>query len=172
MPNRSLAERIALNFPAPRHRPKDGSSACMNRIWVLLVFAIAALGFATNGGAADVPGSVPPPGSSDAVLHFLNQTIDWYHQVQSIDPSLTSSQELLLRSNVRENARQATKLAFQFARERRALIESSPTTQSRVHPRRWRPGGRNRRAHRAEHGGKCRRRRCTSAAISVANRAA
>ncbi len=64
------------------------------------------------------------------VLQYLNETIDWYRQVQSLEQTPGDSQELLLRSAVLDNARQVLQLAFKYARAQAALIgpTGSPTS--------------------------------------------
>lgn len=111
---------------------KNGSGACMKHGLPALAFVFALLGLAAGGGAADSAAAQDKPGSSQSVLRFLNETIDWYHRVEAIDPSLNGSQELLLRSNVRNNAQQATKLAFQFARGQAAILESQTAATAPV----------------------------------------
>src|SRR2546423_1638739 len=94
------------------------------RHWFILLVVL----HITRIACAAAPASQPAASASD-VLAFLNQTIDWYHRVETIDPSPGTSQELLLRSNVRDNARQATRLATQFARAEAAMLDAGAATR-------------------------------------------
>ncbi len=65
------------------------------------------------------------------VLTYLNETIDWYRHIQSLEQTPGDSQELLLRSAVLDNAKQALQLGFRYARGQAALmklVSGSPTT--------------------------------------------
>lgn len=73
--------------------------------------------------AAKAPTSAPI--TSGDVLEFLNHTIDWYHRVEAVDPTAAHSQELLVRANVRDNAKQIVKLGLQFGRAEAAMIDSA-----------------------------------------------
>ena len=71
---------------------------------------------ANAAGAASIHG--------DAVLHYLDQTIDWYHRVVALDQAQVDSQQLLYRDGVRSSAEQILKLAFDFARAEAAILDS------------------------------------------------
>src|SRR5438093_3204571 len=73
-------------------------------------------------------GAAPAATPGDSVIGFLNHTIDWYRRIQAIDPSSGDSQDLLLRATVRDSARQATRLALQFAHGEASILEAQPTT--------------------------------------------
>jgi small-conductance mechanosensitive channel len=84
----------------------------------LLIVLIAALVL----GAA----SAPAPSAGDAVLAFLDQTIDWYRQVSAVAQTPVNSQELVLRETVRSDARQVVHLGFDFARAEAAAFAADP----------------------------------------------
>lgn len=91
----------------------------------------AALAIAPATFAAAAAGAAPAttaPLTGNAVLEYLNATIDWYRRVESLDAPPVNSQELLLRATVREDARQAVRLALRFARAQAAILEASPAT--------------------------------------------
>src|SRR5438094_550938 len=50
--------------------------------------------------------------SPNAVVQYLNQTIDWYRHVQSLEQSSGDAQEMLVRATLLQNARQVVQLAF------------------------------------------------------------
>ena len=81
----------------------------------------SALALGAGGGAASLTG--------DTVLKYLDRMIDSYHRISALDQTPVNSQELLYRDSVRANARQALKLAFDFARAQAAILESQ-TKQS------------------------------------------
>src|SRR4051794_6792763 len=114
-----------------------GRARGISHILLVVVFAVVA-------AATPAPPSVPPPPqiSADAVLADLNQTIDWYHRVEAIDASGANSQELLLRSNVRENAREVVRLGLQFARAQAVLLETSAAATAGTRPATAASGGR------------------------------
>src|SRR5262245_34087121 len=70
--------------------------------------------------AADQPAPTSHP-SADAVVAYLNQVIDWYRRVAALDALTNDSHEMLLRSAMTQNARQAVKLALRFARAEAAM---------------------------------------------------
>src|SRR2546423_14138235 len=101
-----------------------GRALSLSSHFVCGCLCAAAVAAATSSpSAAPVP--PPPQISGDAVLAHLNRTIDWYHRVEALDASGANSQELLLRANVRDNAREVVRLGLQFARAQAALLESS-----------------------------------------------
>jgi small-conductance mechanosensitive channel len=72
----------------------------------------------------------PPPSPAEELLGFLNQTVDWYRQVSTLDQTALDSQELLYRDAAEQNARQALRLAFDYARaQARLLTEQSAATR-------------------------------------------
>jgi small-conductance mechanosensitive channel len=78
--------------------------------------------------AASHPTSAPI--ASKDVLEYLNHSIDWYHRIEAVDPTLTHSQELLLRGNVRDNAKQVVKLGLQFARAEAAMLDTAAASSA------------------------------------------
>src|SRR3954466_6970738 len=95
---------------------KEASGAMRGRARVISQILLVVCAVMTAATSAPPPVPPPPQISGDAVLADLNQTIDWYHRVEAVDASGANSQELLLRSNVRENAREVVRLGLQFAR--------------------------------------------------------
>src|SRR5947208_13608521 len=92
-------------------------------LWISTVMVFNTL---AQGAAA------PPPQSSPAeeLLGFLNQTVDWYRQVSTLDQTALTSQELLYRDAAEQNARQALRLAFDYARaQARLLTEQGSATR-------------------------------------------
>src|SRR2546421_12036127 len=75
--------------------------------------------------------------SGDAIVQYLDQTIDWYRRVQSLEQSTGQSRELLLRSTLMQNARQVVRLTFRFARAEVAIMdaESQAATTSQTNSR-------------------------------------
>ena len=57
------------------------------------------LGVSDPSLAAPAPTATTHP-SSDAVITYLNQTVDWYRRVQSQDQASGDSQETLLHSTL------------------------------------------------------------------------
>jgi small-conductance mechanosensitive channel len=58
------------------------------------------------------------------VIKYLDWSIDWYQGVRALNQTAVDSQEMLYRDGANENARQAMKLAFDFARAQAAIIEN------------------------------------------------
>ena len=84
-----------------------------------------------------IPAAQPTsePISGEHVLRYLNETIDWYRQVQTLDASpAIGSHELLIRANVRHNAQETTRLAIQFARAEAALLEANAASTQPAAP--------------------------------------
>ncbi len=73
--------------------------------------------------AAKAPASAPA--TANDVLEYLNHSIDWYHRIEAVDPAQAHSQELLLRANVCDNAKQVVKLGLQFARAEAAMLDDA-----------------------------------------------
>jgi ABC-type glycerol-3-phosphate transport system permease component len=65
------------------------------------------------------------PVTSNDVVEFLNHTIDWYHRIEAVDATQAHSHELLLRANVRDNAKQVVKLGLQFGRAEAVILDSA-----------------------------------------------
>ncbi len=100
--------------------------------WFLAVLVVLTTGFGLSVTllAADKPAG---PADADAVLRYLDRSIDWYHRLIAIDAMPANSQELFYRDSTRASARTTLKLSFDFARAQAALIESrsrQPTTNS------------------------------------------
>lgn len=68
-----------------------------------------------------------PPSAADDLLHYLDQTIDWYRRVTALDQSAVGSQELLFRDATRYTSLQVLKLGFKYAHAEGALIAASAT---------------------------------------------
>ncbi|MBV8781027.1 MAG: mechanosensitive ion channel [Phycisphaerae bacterium] len=76
--------------------------------------------------------------TGEKLLQYLDHSVDWYQQINAIDPTPINAQEYLFRESVRESARQALARGFLFARMQAALLprterklsasQSSPTT--------------------------------------------
>jgi small-conductance mechanosensitive channel len=97
------------------------------RIVALLLIAVGLCICLDQIGAAPASTQSSPA----EVLNYLNETIDWYRHIQSLEQTPGDSQELLLRSAVLDNAKQALQLGFRYARGEAALmslVSSSPTT--------------------------------------------
>jgi small-conductance mechanosensitive channel len=62
--------------------------------------------------------------SGDALIAFLNQTIDWHQRVTTVAQGPVNAQELLYRESARQNARQVLRLGFDFARALAPLIDA------------------------------------------------
>ncbi|HEX3356777.1 MAG TPA: mechanosensitive ion channel family protein [Tepidisphaeraceae bacterium] len=91
-----------------------------------------ALGLCIGRGRILAAPAASQPSPAD-VLNYLNETIDWYRQVQSLEQTPGDSQELLLRSTVVQNARQTLQLAFRYAHGQSALtgVTADSSTTSR-----------------------------------------
>lgn len=57
----------------------------------------------------------PVPGSSDELLQYLSENVDWYRRIAAFDQSPGTTEEVLYRNSVRWRARQAMQLGFEFA---------------------------------------------------------
>ena len=68
------------------------------------------------------PAAAPAPQAGQNVLQYLDQTIDWYRRVVSLEASPIGSEDVLFRDAARQQARQALRLAFQHARAEAALL--------------------------------------------------
>jgi small-conductance mechanosensitive channel len=75
------------------------------------------------------PTTIP---TSDVVIQYLDQTIDWYHQVVALDQSPLNTQEFLLRQNARQSATQVVRLGFDFGRAAAGVVETlgAPTRET------------------------------------------
>src|ERR1051326_6169460 len=108
----------------------------MLRILVRLILTFVwVVSHGTNwaGGASVVDSaSQPAPVAGTEIVRFLNGTIDWYHRVESVDPASENSEELVRRANVRDDARQATRLGLAFARAEAGMIENAAGAVARV----------------------------------------
>ena len=62
------------------------------------------------------------PDSGEAVLQFLNQTIDWYRRVTTLDQTPVATQDVLFRDAVHRDAQQVLSLSFTYARAQAALL--------------------------------------------------
>ena len=104
------------------------------RMMKIVAFCLILANLSAVAFAGSPPASQPVTG--DGVLHFLNETIDWYHRVDALDTaSSRQSQELLLRASVRDDATQAVRLGLAFAKAAAATLEPAgattlPTTQA------------------------------------------
>ncbi|HET6247193.1 MAG TPA: mechanosensitive ion channel family protein [Tepidisphaeraceae bacterium] len=68
-----------------------------------------------------------PANSDEQVLHYLNHTIEWHGRVSSLDQGSVSSNEILFRDTIRQNADQVLHLAFAAARGQAAYLASGKT---------------------------------------------
>src|SRR6478735_9041455 len=62
------------------------------------------------------------PDSGEAVLQFLNQTIDWYRRVTTLDQTPVATQDVLFRDAVHRDAQQVLSLSYTYARAQAALL--------------------------------------------------
>jgi small-conductance mechanosensitive channel len=58
----------------------------------------------------------------EETLHYLNHTIEWYRHVTALGQSAGSSQDVVFRNAIHQNASQVLHLAFAYARGRAALL--------------------------------------------------
>jgi small-conductance mechanosensitive channel len=70
--------------------------------------------------------AAPPAGQKPEVemIQYLNRTIDWYHRVEGIGAMTGSSQDVMFRDSLRQQARNAVGLGFRFARARASLFDN------------------------------------------------
>lgn len=80
---------------------------------------MAVLGMAAVAAA---PAATP----DEQILKYLDQTLDWYRRVTAIDDPASRSSEVILRSTVRQSARQTLRLGFQFARAEAEILTAAP----------------------------------------------
>src|SRR2546421_455689 len=90
---------------------------------LLLVVLLSELAFSASPPAAR-------PDSGDAVLQFLNQTIDWYRRVTTLDQTPVATQDVLFRDAVHRDARQVLSLSFTYARAQAALLAEQGSAPS------------------------------------------
>jgi small-conductance mechanosensitive channel len=95
---------------------------------------IAHLGIAASTVTAAAAAPSAPANSSEQqqILSYLDETLDWYRRVTAVNDSPINSAEVVLRETVRQNARQALRLGFDFAGADAALLEA--TTTAATHP--------------------------------------
>src|SRR6476660_8411023 len=86
---------------------------------------ILTLLFASPVYSAPSTASATTHPSPDAIVQYLNQTIDWYRRVVSLEQSSGGSRATLLRSTLLQNARQVVQLGFRFARAEAAIADSA-----------------------------------------------
>jgi lipase chaperone LimK len=74
-----------------------------------------AIGMSVAAALAALP-SFPASATPDQqILTYLDKTLDWYRRVTALNDSPINSAEVVLRETVRQNARQALRLGFDFA---------------------------------------------------------
>jgi small-conductance mechanosensitive channel len=72
---------------------------------------------AVVAGAALSPDALAQAASPDqAALQYLNQTVDWYRDLNALDAAALRAEEVLFRESVSRTSRQALNVAFDFAR--------------------------------------------------------
>jgi small-conductance mechanosensitive channel len=69
-------------------------------------------------------------GNADDVLHFLDQTIDWYRRIASTDTAAGSPEEVIYRDGVRQEATKALQFAFEYARSQAAILSAGESGSS------------------------------------------
>jgi len=80
-------------------------------------------------GAIGVAETTPSESSeSSGILQFLNQTIIWYRQMDSLRQMATEPEELLLLNENQQIANEAVSLAFDFARARAESLGKQPAS--------------------------------------------
>jgi small-conductance mechanosensitive channel len=84
--------------------------------WALLLLVLAAIPLLCQEAAK--------PASTQDVLQFLNQTIDWYHQLSAERQIATEPSDVIIVSQDSRMADQAVQQAFDFARAEAQLIGS------------------------------------------------
>jgi small-conductance mechanosensitive channel len=100
----------------------------MMRIGFMTMAAV--LGMVVLLGIAVAQPTEPPSGEQE-IIKFLDQTLDWYHRVTAVNDTPINSAEVLLRETVRQNARHALRLGFDFAQaEATVLAAETPSTQA------------------------------------------
>jgi len=107
-------------------RFRDAHPACRRRWQRLAALALAML---IGTGAMRPAETAPPEGSdSSAILQFLNQTIRWYRQIDSLRQLATDPDELVILNENQQLANEAVSLAFDFARARAESLEKQPAS--------------------------------------------
>jgi small-conductance mechanosensitive channel len=81
-------------------------------LWIALPAALHAA-----NGAPDNPGA--------DIIHYLNQTIDWYRRVAAFDQSSMTSEEVLFRDTVNQDALKSLQLGFSYAQAEGRLIAAT-----------------------------------------------
>ena len=105
---RFVAQRIHLNRRAI-------VATIVLLLWIVLPAALQAA-----NGPADSPGA--------DVLHFLNQSIDWYRRVAAFDQTSANAEEVLFRDTVHQDALKALQLGFSYAKaEARVVAATQPS---------------------------------------------
>jgi small-conductance mechanosensitive channel len=94
------------------------------RTWMWLLLAISALPVLSQETAK------PTPTSAQDVLQFLNQTIDWYHQLSAERQIATEPSDVIVVNQDTRMADQVVRQAFDFARGEAQLIGSQPASQN------------------------------------------
>ena len=73
-------------------------------------------------GATALSQSASANSDSVQVIQFLNQTIDWYRNMSSVQQAAAEPDDLLVASDNARMADQIVRLAFEFARGEAELI--------------------------------------------------
>jgi small-conductance mechanosensitive channel len=97
------------------------------RAWRLASIILAS-GVVCLATAAAPQDSASAPLSAAQVLHFLDQTIDWYHGIAVQQQIATTPTDYAVLYDNRQAAAQAIRLAFEFARAEAAFVVEPAST--------------------------------------------
>jgi small-conductance mechanosensitive channel len=88
------------------------------------------IGVVSLGAAAAPQDSSGATLTSAQVLHFLDQTIDWYHGLNVQQQIATTPTDIAILYENRQAATQTVRLAFEFARAEAAfIVDTTPASQ-------------------------------------------
>jgi hypothetical protein len=76
--------------------------------------------------------AAPPPVDQSSVLHYLNQTIHWYRDVDSVERSAGSADTLIAQDSVAQTSKKAGQLAFDFARAARQNFSTITIRRTKI----------------------------------------
>lgn len=111
-----FTQGTTLNREAHRERRPTSSFHLLQYRLLLPAAMVLLVGLGMSQGAAD-----NPPASPDLIL-FLNQTLDWYRQLDLERQIATEPNDVLIVNDDRRVADQIVRLAFDFARGRAEAI--------------------------------------------------
>jgi hypothetical protein len=102
--------------------------------WFLVVILLAmvcpiAFSQQAAGSPSGRPAAAPASVSPTQLIQFLNQTINWYHQVIIQQEIATEPEEQLTLYDNRQIANQVVRLAFDFARAQAETIAELPSSK-------------------------------------------